>query len=86
MNWFHYKIDPDHFVEITISDGIFGRIQFCLKCSDGFGTVLTEQNICPKSVPKLCENFMACSNRVFSHGFRTNFLKKTKPSQNRVKY
>ena len=62
----------------AISDGIFGRIRFCLNFSDGFGTVLTERKFRPKSVPKSCEIFFTCSNRVFSHEFRTNFLKKNK--------
>jgi len=38
----------------TISDGIFGRIRFCLNFSDGFGTVLTERKFRLKSVPKSC--------------------------------
>jgi hypothetical protein len=70
----------------VVSDGIFGRIRICLNFSDGFGTVLTERNFRLKSVPKLCENFSTCSNKVFSHGFRTDLFKKTIPSQNRVKY
>jgi len=72
--------------KLVFWDGIFGRKHICLKFSDGFGTVLKERNFCPKSVPKACEIFMTCLDKVFSHKFRTNFLKKTNPSQNRVKY
>jgi len=61
----------------VFSDGIFVLI---------FQTVLKEQNFRPKSVSKLCETFKNYSTKIFSHKFRTNFVKKTNPSQNCVKY